>query len=407
MLSSPDFTQLEVDQLFESWLTEFEVVKQQATRRHALAIEEKTETSNPTVLKLDEAVRRLELYKHSIVSDASPDSHTVDLFVTSTRKLRANGLITSVTDERSDKLAFGAVRVRVPDEHRIGEVERPLAVRIFGLTIYRERQDDKQHFVIKSKSWITQDEFLEAIREHDAKQALIFVHGFNTTFDEGVFRLAQIVWDTQFDGVPILFSWPSKGTILSYLYDRESSTFSVNGFLELLTLLQTSTDISTIHILAHSMGNQIVVSALANSKDIALKALGEVILAAPDVDRDVFKGLAVRIAGIPSRGVTLYASSADKAMSASRKLAQGPRAGDVLPPPDGPVVLPKIETIDVTAVGDELFGLNHDTFAVHRSIIDDIGRLILRGDRPPNQRSVEIRGVPEGRQPPLYWRYAR
>ncbi len=35
--------------------------------------------------------------------------------------------------------------------------------------------------------------------------ALIFVHGFNTSFDDAAFRMAQIVWDLGYRGLPVLF----------------------------------------------------------------------------------------------------------------------------------------------------------------------------------------------------------
>jgi esterase/lipase superfamily enzyme len=105
-------------------------------------------------------------------------------------------------------------------------------------------------------------------------------------------------------------------------------------------------------------------------------------------------------------GITLYASSADRALQLSHKIAQGPRAGDIPPSPDSPILLPDMDTIDVTAIGSELFGLNHNTFASTRSAIDDIGRLLRTGERPPNVRTSEIRAVqlPDKR---LFWRYAR
>jgi esterase/lipase superfamily enzyme len=99
--------------------------------------------------------------------------------------------------------------------------------------------------------------------------------------------------------------------------------------------------------------------------------------------------------------MTLYASSADKALALSRVPARVPRAGDV--PIDGPIVMPGMETIDVTAIGDEIFGLNHNEFASNRSIVDDIRLLISTGMHPP--RLAQIRGIPDLPAAPKYWRY--
>jgi esterase/lipase superfamily enzyme len=151
------------------------------------------------------------------------------------------------------------------------------------------------------------------------------------------------------------------------------------------------------------MGNQVVLEALAHAIGGPLsRPIGELITAAPDVDRDHYSGIAARVRAV-SRGMTLYASSADKALITSRELAGIARAGDV--GPDGPVVVDGIEAIDVTAIGTDMFSLNHSEFAHNRSLIDDIGRLLISGSRPPHRRSTQIRPVPEGSQQPVYWYY--
>jgi hypothetical protein len=99
-----------------------------------------------------------------------------------------------------------------------------------------------------------------------------------------------------------------------------------------------------------------------------------------------------------SRWAVLERSNIDKTWEKKK-----PRAGDVFN--GSPILLPRIESIDVSAIGDEMFGLNHNVFADNRSLIDDIGRLVLSGTRPPDQRSPQIRCVPEGNIPPDYWRY--
>jgi esterase/lipase superfamily enzyme len=131
--------------------------------------------------------------------------------------------------------------------------------------------------------------------------------------------------------------------------------------------------------------------------------IAQLVMAAPDVDYDTFKQLAPKVRRI-TQGMTLYASSADKAMGASRALAKVPRAGDVTSA--GPLILPDIDTIDVTPVGQELFGLNHDTFATGRTVLSDVSRIVLDGLRPPDARlPVEIQPMPDGVLPPKFWRY--
>ena len=329
------------------------------------------------------------------------DRRAVGLLFASTRKWMASG---ALGDARSPTLNFATAAVRIPEDHRIGRVERPWEIGVFGWTLYRAPERTQRHFVLQGMHRLERNEFLQAARKGGPTEALVFVHGFNNTVEDAAFRLAQITWDTQFAGIPIVFAWPSRGDVLSYLYDRESAAFSVDGLIELLTMLERETELQTVHVIAHSMGNQIVTEALVRlGQTPPPRPLGELVLAAPDVDWDVFSNRASHFKAL-ARGVTLYASSADRALVVSRQLAKGPRAGDV--PAGGPLIVPNVETIDVTAVGDEIFGLNHDTFAARRSLIDDMGRLILTGDRPPNLRSPQIRAMPQGADPPQYWRYA-
>ena len=112
--------------------------------------------------------------------------------------------------------------------------------------------------------------------------------------------------------------------------------------------------------------------------------LNEIILAAPDVDRDVFANLAANIQQY-GRGVTLYCSANDRAMAASRRVAGGvPRAGDV--PADGPIVIAGIDTIDVTQTSTDMLALNHSSYAEKSALLNDIGLLLQTGERPPEKR---------------------
>ena len=239
--------------------------------------------------------------------------------------------------ERRDALSFGSLLVRIPEEHDLGKIERPRSFGLFGWTLWRQQEDPERHFVLKAVRHLDADGFVALARENPTRAALVFVHGFNVSFTDGAFRLAQIVFDIQYEGIPVLFSWPARGGVLNYFYDRESAGVSRERFTELLHLLQDQAEIQEIHVIAHSMGNQVVLEALAHAIGGPLsRPIGELITAAPDVDRDHYSGIAARVRAV-SRGMTLYASSADKALITSRELAGIARAGDV--GPDGPVVV--------------------------------------------------------------------
>ncbi len=304
---------------------------------------------------------------------------------------------------RADALTLGVARVHVPEDHRIGHIELPgSGLQVLGYTLGREDKDPKKHFIVTSveicdrKTW-------KNFAKSKGDEALVFVHGFNTSFEDAVFRMAQIVWDLQYPGTAVLFSWPSKGRVLSYEWDRNSALVARAHLIELIKFLEEDVGIKKVHVLAHSMGNLVVLDALSNYAQTAdpLK-VGQLIMAAPDVDSDEYAQAVVNVSRVVG-GMTLYASATDAAMVLSRTLAQGPRAGDLV---NGkPALAPGVDAIDVSAIGDETFGLNHDTFASNRSLIDDV-KLVLGGIRPPNRRLAQIRVVPEGAATPLYWRYA-
>jgi esterase/lipase superfamily enzyme len=55
---------------------------------------------------------------------------------------------------------------------------------------------------------------------------LIFVHEYNNRFSDAVFRAVQLVHDSGAQVTPILFTWPSRGSVFAYGYDRESANLS-------------------------------------------------------------------------------------------------------------------------------------------------------------------------------------
>jgi len=237
-----------------------------------------------------------------------------------------------------------------------------------------------------------------ALAADSAVSALIFVHGFNVGFDDAVFRFAQVIWDLQYSGLPVLYAWSSRGSIADYGYDRDSALVARDGFSRVLSKIANDVGVKRIFVVAHSMGNSIVLDALPNAN----VPIEQLVMAAPDVDRTLFSR------SIPSlrkivKGLTLYASSKDRALQASAMLSRFPRAGDV--PKEGPVILAGLDTIDVSAIGDEFLGLNHSGFAENRAIMNDIKLLLDDGKRPP--RLSEIRQVPERPAAPRYWRYAK
>lgn len=332
------------------------------------------------------------------------DPRVVEFLFASTRQEIVQSPTSSISysGERGS-LTFGAASVRIPDDHKIGRIELPWSWKIFGITL-SSAPNEHEHFVIKRVIPLSESTFGQVVRAKGAHTALVFVHGFNTTFEDALYRNAQIVWDLQYTGLSVLFTWASRGDVADYIYDKESAYLARAAFISLLQKLKHDYGIEQVNVLAHSMGNLIALEALANYAQTSSPIqIARLVMAAPDVDRDQFKALAPIAKAIVGH-MTLYASSADRAMALSRTLAGGvPRAGDV--PDDGPIILPNVETIDVTAVGEDILGLNHNVFAASRDVMEDISAMLRLNLPPP--RLIQIRAVPDPPSVAKYWRYVR
>ncbi|WP_082473220.1 alpha/beta hydrolase [Methylobacterium sp. Leaf85] len=357
------------------------------------------------IAKEDAKVKPAELSETEKLIQADADTSSAPsevqlLFATTRKPSTSKKDIAYFSGDRGEELSFGSARVSVPIKHFLGQAERPMNWTFFGFEIYAETEKDSKHFIIKQASTVDQSEFEKIINESGSDEALIFVHGFNNSFEDAIFRTAQIAWDLQYKGLPILFSWASRGVIGDYLYDRESAQIARPSFIKLLQMLKNETSIKKVHILAHSMGNLLALDALSSSgTTITPLSVGQFIMAAPDVDREQFMQMIPSISKI-AQGMTLYASSEDKALKFSKALFKAPRAGDLVL--GTPIILPRLESIDVSVLGDEILGLNHNVFSSSKSVMNDI-KLLLAGSLPP--RLIEVRGQPRNAKPPQFWRY--
>ena len=232
-------------------------------------------------------------------------------------------------------------------------------------------------------------------------QALVFIHGFNMSFDAAAQRAAKIAQALKYDGLVFVYSWPSGGRVASYTYDRESAEGAEPYLRQFLETVVKESGAKSVSIIAHSMGNQPLMDVLRDMKSAAPEGvIGQVILVAPDVDADNFTNLARSITGF-AKGVTLYASSNDRALSVSRDFWGNYRAGDV--PVTGPLVVPGIDTIDVTGMSTDAFALSHPGYAENNTLFQDIGQLLLYGVRPPDLRLPNLKKVATDKGE--YWRY--
>lgn len=283
------------------------------------------------------------------------------------------------------RVAMGICQVTIPRDHRMGEVEGPS---IFKLEFSR---DPEKQVVLKSVLPETdQQKFFANIaaqaKTTPQREAFVFIHGFNVSFEDAAMRTAQMSYDLGFAGAPILYSWPSAGkvTLTSYTRDGRNADLSAAMLKSFLEQLAAKANVKTVHLIAHSMGNRVLTQALdqisASGQTGSRVHFGEVALLAPDVDASLFQQLAKRIR-VTAERMTLYASSRDEALKISQKLAGYPRAGGVAP---YPVIVPGIDTIDASAVDTSLTGVYHGYYADNKTILSDLFHLLR--DDPPEKR---------------------
>jgi esterase/lipase superfamily enzyme len=229
------------------------------------------------------------------------------------------------------------------------------------------------------------------------KQVFVFVHGFHVSFENSLCRAAQIAYDLNFDGAAFLFTWPSGDGVLSYFRtNQENEKIAADHLAEFLEKIAASTNATKIHVIAHSMGNTVLLDALdkLSGKRSNLR-LAEIVMHSPDVGSNRFRQVMTTIKGIGA-GETLYASTKDRALGLSGWIS-GEKAGGTAS------VFPGVETIDVTAAGSTFLGLNHDIYATNPTIFNDMRLVLELGTHPPDKRSALFQ--PKAAYGGTYWLY--
>lgn len=308
-------------------------------------------------------------------------SAAATLVVASLVPMETSATLARVYGNARGPVELGTCEVTIPKQHEVGQVERPS---IFRLEF---REDPTQHVILQSVTPEPTDAFFTKLRVHvensAQKEAFVFVHGFNVTFEAAAQRTAQMAYDLQFQGAPIFFSWPSQGGLLQYTVDETNVVWTVPHLKEFLRDVARRSGARSVHLIAHSMGNRALTAALQAMTYEAQETLPkfrEVVLTAPDIDAEIFRrDIAPAVVRTADR-VTLYASSNDEALVLSKQLHGYARAGDS---GEGLLLLSGIDTIDVSSVDTSLLG--HSYYGENRSVLDDLWDL-LHEAKPPGQR---------------------
>ena len=330
------------------------------------------------------------------------------LYATDRRHAVTEGRINYGTT-RESPLQYGAVEVTIPPNHKRGNIEKPFILSVASFDIYEEPEDPAKHFILLAPQPLTAEQFKARISGAPKKRALIYIHGFGTSFKNAALTTAQLAYDIKFDGTPIFFSWPSLGSVdpRAYNTDGDAARTAEIDLKELLTNVRSSVGADgEIYLIAHSMGNVPLLDFLYDADKAAVPNLlaNEIVFAAPDVDRDYFLSRIETLTQKHER-MTLYASSKDKALLISSSvLREGPpRAGLVLDGGLPAIIRAGIDTIDVSALSTDIFDVAHGTYAQSAVLLDDLGKLFGSPNyTPPDKRNPNMRAValPEG----TFWR---
>ncbi|MGO8123157.1 alpha/beta hydrolase [Rhizobium ruizarguesonis] len=274
--------------------------------------------------------------------------------------------------DRGTAISLNSVDVSIPPDRnrKIGEVQWPSRMppnpqKEFAVTQVAKVQSEGQAF-----DWYRKN-------RNTKHQVIIFVHGFNNTYADAVFRFAQIVHDSGTDAAPILFTWPSRGRVFDYLYDKESANYSRRALEDLILQAVKSPDVSDVTILAHSMGGWLAAEALRGvamrEKSIPTK-VKNVVLASPDIDIDVFRRQFTEM-GPKRPHFVILTSTRDKALEMSSWLSGGvSRVGGSDLRPYAPLLDELgVSVIDTSAIATN-DPLGHNAFADSPEIVRLLGR---------------------------------
>lgn len=304
------------------------------------------------------------------------------------------------TDRTAEKkLQYGTATVSIPKQHKVGEIERPGWLR---KTLLKKPEDPSAHICIWDINQLGKEYFLSelttTLKDSDTHDAFIFIHGYHNSFDVAIRRTAQISFDLNFKGAALTYSWPSKASLEGYFADENVIDITVPHLKQFIKDVLGDANIQCLHLIAHSMGNRALTDALVQlkSEGFALDKINQIVLAAPDIDAQAFTE--VIVPGIKEIGkqITLYASSKDKALMASRKIKDNyNRAGES---GDNIVIVNGVYTIDASHVDTDFFG--HGYFAETKDLIMDMHMIINLSLLPQKRKLIKL-SKPTGD----YWQF--
>lgn len=335
-----------------------------------------------------------------IVPDALNYGLNKTVFIGTTRALNDAG---EFGIGRSTTLRLMEATVSIPPNRDLGTVsdgyDKPKLDRDFALAELGDFAD-RNDFARRVAGEV-------AARSSDRREVTVFVHGFNNSFSDSAFRMAQLAHDLEIPGAHVSYSWPSRGNPLGYEYDQDSALFARDGLAELLRAVRTA-DQPDVIVVAHSMGSALVMETfrqleIADPGWVGRNIRG-VILMSPDINVDVFRSQFSRIQTVPDPFVVIVSRKDAVLRVSSRLRGEKSQLGNIQNS-DEVADLP-LTVVDVSAFSDRRSG-NHFVVGGSPALIQllrrssDLDREFLRGRSGatvvlPGQRRVLLNSPTAG-----------
>jgi esterase/lipase superfamily enzyme len=232
----------------------------------------------------------------------------------------------------------------------------------------------------KMPAALEKDRFFQSVTAANS-DVVLFVHGFNYSFQESLDITARLVQRAATTATPVAYAWPSQARISAYGLDYDRNEWTIEHLRDFIQdLVHALPPGAVLHIVSQSMGNRAVLWALSQM-DLPEHRLGQLIMIAPDVDTDIFKDLISRSG--PFQRKTLYVSKHDLALQAAGLLRSGvARAGDAR---KQFLVIKEMDTIDASPLKAGFVG--HSVYDYSQLLFNDLGATLA--NKPVSARELQ------------------
>jgi len=232
------------------------------------------------------------------------------------------------SNQREEGLRFGSFSAQVEPSLGLGAVFDPRKwFRNEEIDIRHEQELERGEFV---------EQLQGLIRDSPNRSLLVIVHGYKEQFPSALRKTAFLSQILDINTPVLLFDWPGNqpGTaITAYRRAVEVAEASGTELAQTLELITREIQPERLWLVANSMGGQVVADAFgllyqeAEFAD-AQAEIEDVVLMAPDVDLEEFDNQFRREILSLAKHLTVYVSSNDRALLASRLVNRGRRRGE-------------------------------------------------------------------------------